>query len=30
VDARCLVLVADNVREFRRVPSLRTEHWLRG
>jgi tRNA(fMet)-specific endonuclease VapC len=28
--ARGLVLVTDNVREFRRVPGLRTENWLRG
>jgi tRNA(fMet)-specific endonuclease VapC len=28
--ARGLVLVTDNLREFRRVPGLRTENWLRG
>ena len=28
-EARGLVLVTDNVREFRRVPGLRTENWLR-
>ncbi len=27
--ARDLVLVTDNLREFRRVPGLRCENWLR-
>lgn len=27
--ARSLVLVSDNLREFRRVPDLRCENWLR-
>ena len=28
--ARGLVLVTDNLREFRRVPGLRCENWTRG
>lgn len=28
--ARELVLVTDNLREFRRVPGLRCENWMRG
>ena len=28
--ARDLVLVSDNLREFRRVPGLRCENWMRG
>lgn len=28
--ARGLVLVTDNIREFRRVPGLQCENWLRG